>query len=104
MHPKKFEKNIRGKLLFAMSYLRGKALEWIQPYIEDYIDNTNLGDLKDSIIKILGSVDKFFDNIKQVFNIGNDILEADRDLRQLRQKTSAATYRAEFSILVAKVG
>ncbi|KAM0701566.1 hypothetical protein Q7P35_010474 [Cladosporium inversicolor] len=104
MHPEKFEKNARGKMLFAMSYLRGKALEWIQPYMEDYIDNTNLGDLKDSTIEILGSVDKFFDNIKQVFDVGNDTLEADRDLRQLRQKTSATTYRAEFSILAAKVG
>lgn len=104
MHPEKFEKNARGKLLFAMSYLRGKALEWIQPHMEDYIDNTNPGNLKDSTIEILGSVDQFFDSVKQVFDVGNDTLEADRDLRALRQKTSAATYRAEFSILAAKVG
>jgi hypothetical protein len=37
-------------------------------------------------------------------NQGNVTLEADRDLRVLRQRTSAAAYRAEFSILAAKVG
>ena len=104
MNPEKFEKNARGKLLFAMSYLRGKALEWIQPHMEDYIDHTNPADLKDSTIDVLGSVDKFFDNIKETFDVGNDTLEADRDLRMLRQRTSAAAYRAEFSILAAKVG
>jgi hypothetical protein len=41
MNLDKFSNNARGKLLFAMSYLRGKALEWIQPYMEDYVDNSN---------------------------------------------------------------
>jgi hypothetical protein len=49
-------------------------------------------------------VDLFFAAIKETFDVGNDTLEADRDLRALRQRTSIAAYRAEFSILVAKVG
>jgi len=104
MNPDKFNNNARGKLLFAMSYLRGKALEWIQPHMEDYVDNTNPGDLNENTIAILGSVDAFFAAIKETFDVGNDTLEADRDLRALRQRTSAAAYRAEFSILAAKVG
>jgi hypothetical protein len=84
MNPDKFNNNSRGKLLFAMSYLRGKALEWIQPYIEDYVDNANPGDLNENTIAILGSVDAFFVAIKETFDVGNDTLEADRDLRALR--------------------
>jgi hypothetical protein len=104
MNPDKFNNNARGKLLFAMSYLRGKALEWIQPHMEDYVDNSDPRELNDNTRAVLGSVDLFFAAIKETFDVGNDTLEADRDLRMLRQRTSAATYRAEFSILAAKVG
>jgi hypothetical protein len=55
-------------------------------------------------LAVLGDVNIFFTAIEETFNVGNDTLEADRDLRVLRQRTSAAAYRAEFSILVAKVG
>jgi len=87
-----------------MSYLWGKALEWIQPHIEDYVNNSNLQDLAKSMKSVLGSIDLFFTAIKETFDIRNDTLEANRDLRALQQQVSAATYRAEFSILAAKVG
>jgi hypothetical protein len=35
-------------------------------------------------LAILGDVDTFFIAIKETFNVGNDMLEADRDLRVLR--------------------
>jgi hypothetical protein len=38
-----------------------------------------------------------------VFDNGDEALEADRDIRALRQRTSAAQYRAEFQILAAKL-
>ena len=53
---------------------------------------------------ILGSVESFFAAIKETFDVRNDALEADYDLRVLRQRTSTVAYYAEFSILVAKVG
>jgi len=84
MNPDKFNNNAWGKLLFAMSYLRGKALEWIQPHMEDYVHNSNPGDLNDSTRAVLGSVDLFFTAIKETFDVGNDTLKADRDLRALR--------------------
>jgi hypothetical protein len=91
-------------LLFAISYLRGKALEWIQPHIENYIDSTSRNDMNANTLVILGDVDIFFAAIEETFNIGNGTLEADRNLRVLRQRTSATAYRIEFSILIAKVG
>ena len=44
-----------------------------------------------------------FDEIEEVFDNSDEALEADRDIRALRQRTSAAQYRAEFQILAAKL-
>jgi hypothetical protein len=67
-----------------MSYLRGKALEWIQPHIENYIDSTSRNDMNANTLAVLGDVDIFFAVIEETFNVGNDTLEADRNLRVLR--------------------
>jgi hypothetical protein len=72
--------------------------------MENYIDSTTTEQITESTCAVLGSVNLFFAAIKETFDVGNDVLEADRDLRVLRQRTSAAAYRAEFSILAAKVG
>ena len=94
----------RKKVLFALSYFRGKALEWIQPHMEDFIDHPSGEGAKERTVEILASPTRLFTAMKETFDVGNDTLEADRDLRILRQRTSAAAYRAEFSILAAKVG
>ena len=44
-----------------------------------------------------------FNAIEETFDYSNDTLEAERDIRMLRQKTSAAAYKAEFQILAAKI-
>lgn len=44
-----------------------------------------------------------FEEIEGVFDNSNKAIEADRDIRALRQKTLAAKYRAEFQILAAKI-
>jgi hypothetical protein len=72
--------------------------------MENYIDSTSTDQITETTHAVLGSMDLFFAAIKETFDVGNDTLEADRDLRALRQRTSAATYRVEFSILTAKVG
>jgi hypothetical protein len=104
MNPDKFSNNQRNRLLFAMSYLRGKALEWIQPHMEDFIDHPSGAGVSARTLELLNNDAAFFKAIKETFDVGNDTLEADRDLRALRQRASAAAYRAEFSILAAKVG
>jgi len=104
MNPEKFRNNQRNRLLFAMSYLRGKAADWIQPHMEEFIDNPSGAGVSARTLELLDNDASFFTALKETFDVGNDTLEADRDLRALRQKTSAAAYRAEFSILAAKVG
>jgi hypothetical protein len=72
--------------------------------MENYIDSTSRNDINTTMLAILSDVDTFFAAIEETFNVGNDMLEADCDLRVLRQRTSATTYYVEFLILVAKVG
>ena len=71
-------------MLFALSYFRGKALEWIQPHIEDFIDHPSSEGAKEGTAAILGSLARLFASMKEMFDVGNDTLEADRDLRILR--------------------
>ena len=44
-----------------------------------------------------------FNVMEETFDYSDDTLEAERDIRMLRQKTSAAAYKAEFQILAAKI-
>ena len=71
-------------MLFTLSYFRGKALEWIQLHIEDFIDYPSREGAKERTVEILVSPTRLFTTIKETFDIGNDTLEADRDLRILR--------------------
>jgi hypothetical protein len=84
MNLEKFSGNTRSKMLFAWSYFRGKALEWIQPHIEDFIDHPTGEGASPRTVEILRLESRFFAAIKETFDIGNDALEADRDLRVLR--------------------
>ena len=71
-------------MLFTLSYFRGKALEWIQPHIEDFIDHPSGEGAKERTVEILASPTRLFTAMKETFDVGNDTLEADRDLRILR--------------------
>lgn len=44
-----------------------------------------------------------FDAMEETFDYGGDTREAERDIRVLSQKMSAAAYKAEFQILAAKM-
>jgi hypothetical protein len=49
--------------------------------MENYIDSTSPNDINANTIAVLGDVDISFAAIKETFDVGNDTLEADRDLR-----------------------
>ena len=72
--------------------------------MEDFIDHPSGEGAKERTVEILASPTKLFVVMKETFDVSNDTLEADYDLRMLRQRTSATAYYVEFSILVAKVG
>jgi hypothetical protein len=72
--------------------------------MEDFIDHPTGKGANPRTIELLSNNTRFFVAIKEMFDVRNDTLEANCDLRVLQQRTSTAIYRIEFSILAAKVG
>jgi hypothetical protein len=92
----------RKQVLYIVSFLRGPAYEWIHPHFKDFLQNAE-GAQKAFTKKIFKDYESLFDEMEEVFDNGDEALEADRDIRALRQRTSVAQYRAEFQILAAKL-
>jgi hypothetical protein len=92
----------RKQVLYIVSYLRGPAYDWIHPHFKDFLQNppSKQKVATKAMFKDYGSL---FDAMEETFDYGDDTLEAERDIRILRQKTSAAAYKAEFQILAAKI-
>jgi hypothetical protein len=92
----------RKQVLYVVSYLRGAAYDWIHPHFKDFLQNSP-DQQKASTKAILKDYGTLFDAMEETFDYGDDTREAERDIRQLRQRTSAAAYKAEFQILAAKI-
>jgi hypothetical protein len=92
------------RLMYIVSYMKGPAFEFIQPHLRDYLENlSNVEGRKDTTRRILRGDSALFEEIKTTFGYGNEQQEAERAIQGIRQKGSAAKYRADFQILVAKL-
>jgi len=92
----------RKKMLYIVSYLRGPAYDWIHPHFKDYLENAP-AQQKESTKRLFREPQALFDEMEETFDYGNETLEAERDIQALRQKSSAAKYKAEFQVLAVKV-
>lgn len=82
------------KLLFSASYLSGRAFDWIQPQLATYQQN-----LRSGLTTTTGpfvSYDAFVQELKSTFGDIDEVATAERDIKHLRQTTSASVYSAEF--------
>src|SRR3954451_18167014 len=77
------------KTMLAISYLTGKAADWAQPYVK----NRFHGGEKDSMFD---KYQNFVDKITMVFGETDELREAERKLKRIRQTKSASMYAAEF--------
>ena len=92
----------KEKVIFAATYMRGQAAEWIQPHLGPYLAGENAeGDVTDQIIE---SYDRFKKELRLLFGIANKVPLAERALQNLRQTRSAAEYAAEFKHYAVQVG
>lgn len=92
----------RKKVLYIVSFLRGAAYEWVHPHFKDFLQHSE-SKQKEYTKTLFKDYASLFDEMEEVFDNGDEALEADRDIRALKQRTSAAHYRAEFQILAAKL-
>ena len=89
----------KEKVIFAVSYMRGRALNWINTDIIKYIDNDN----PDSNIKEqMEDFGKFKKRIRMIFGPANKKALAESIIQTLRQTISASDYSTVFRYYTAK--
>jgi hypothetical protein len=90
------------RVLWAVTLLEGKAMMWIEGFLEDYLIHTNpkgemdTRKMEDTTLKIFGSWDGFIEEIKKNFGVADERREAERAIESLRQKGSATAYTRDF--------
>jgi len=63
----KFSTNYK-RLLYIVSYIKGTAFEFIEPYLEDYLENVgNFVARKEGTRRVLSTDKTLFDEIKAIF-------------------------------------
>ena len=90
------------RVLWAVTLLEGKAMNWIEGFLEDYLENTNeegqinLRKMEATTIKIFQTWDGFLQEIRANFGIMDERREAERAIESLKQKGSAVSYTRDF--------
>lgn len=82
-------------MLFAATYLEGRALEWSELTQRDYLELIE-DERKKETNKIFEAFVDFEDAITQVFGIFDKRSQAESKLTKLRQQKSAAIHASEF--------
>ena len=89
IQPSRF-KTEKQKVLYAASFLRDTAYSWFEPLLH-----------QSPAPSLLNGFDEFAKKLSAVFGDPDQTAIAERDIRSLRQRTSASAYAAEFQRLAA---
>ena len=79
--------------LLVVSYLRGRAEEWVAPYLRKYMDSDNN---EESVTRMFQDWDEFKEKLRQTFSVANETNDAERAIQSLRQTKSAGDYANKF--------
>ncbi len=91
------------KILTASMHMKGKAANWMQPYVDDYLqDIERLGTKTDTQV-IFTSWESFKREMGRIFGEVDEEHQAERAITRLRQTKSVSAYTAEFKQLQAKI-
>ena len=93
-------KNDRRKIIFVSSCLDGEAAEWMQPILNDYY--TSAEDEWDDLTKgVFRSYKNFKTKLTEAFGNIDEVRNAERQLRYLRQTGSAQQLAIKFRQITA---
>jgi hypothetical protein len=93
--------NDTDKVLWMVSFLRGPAFAWVEPFLEDFMNNKTGGGrvstaMKDTTKILFRTVKGFKEGISKVYGDIDPDRTAERALQALQQQGSATKYTAEF--------
>ncbi|GIZ39173.1 hypothetical protein CKM354_000256400 [Cercospora kikuchii] len=80
------------KTVFASTYLRGSAQNWIKPHLKVYLDSEGRQDPTG----MFRDYTTFKIKLKEIFGSSNEVTQAIRVIQHLKQRTSASEYAAKF--------
>lgn len=80
---------------FAITYMRGRAQKWVNPFLKRYMDEPDDEDNAD-VKQWMESFVRFKCEIRRVFGPSNESNVATRIIQHISQKKSAAEYTAQF--------
>ena len=84
------------KVLFASGHLDGAAYNWFQPLLDQYARAVG-GDGLEQILAQFQTFEQYAKSLEDTFGDPDIVRSKERELRNLNQTTSVATYLAEFS-------
>jgi ferritin-like metal-binding protein YciE len=96
--------NDQDKILTANLHMKGKAANWMQPYVEDYLRNVNnIALMRTDTKNLFTSWSNFVDEMKRIFGEVDAENQAEKAITHLKQKKSVSSYTAEFKQLQARI-
>jgi hypothetical protein len=91
-----------AKILCIGNLLTGKAFEWWEPTLRDYLDNEE-ADQDDDTKVLFASYEAFEQRLTNVFGDPDEVRTATRKLKTLRQTGSAQHFAREFKRIASKL-
>lgn len=96
--------NDQDKILTANLHMKGKAANWMQPYVEDYLKNVNNITLMRTDTKnLFTSWSNFVEEMKRIFGEVDAENQAEKAITRLKQTKSVSHYTAEFKQLQSRI-
>jgi hypothetical protein len=92
------------RVMCVAGLLKGKAAEWFEPTLKDFVDNKTDPTLrKPETRAVFSSLNKFWEKLQETFGNPDEQRAAERQLLNMKQRGSAGGYAAEFKRLSAKL-
>ena len=95
--------NDQEKILMASTYMKDKASNWMQPYVDDYLLDAEHMGTKEGTRTLFTSWTEFKQEMGRIFGEVDAQNQAEKKITRLRQTTSVSAYTAEFKQLQARI-
>ena len=95
--------NDQEKILMASTFMKDKASNWMQPYVDDYLSDTDHRGTKAETRTLFASWTEFKEEMGRIFGEIDAKNQAEKKITRLRQTTSVSAYTAEFKQLQARI-
>jgi hypothetical protein len=95
--------NDQEKILTASMHMKGKAANWMQPYVEDYLKSRGTNGEKQDTQELFKSWKSFQEEMGRIFGEVDAENQAEKAITRLKQTKSVSAYTAEFKQLQARI-